>query len=323
MLRTLPERADTFYVSNMLTQTRPSARSCPSKKVLAWRCRTGRRPGIFAPRGSPIALLACLPVLSDAYVPSMVYVADTTTVLVSDAGSEAAAHASLPPCALAVDCSVQSDTSCPRAPENTDASSSAANADDARANPVELASDERIVAARRTPIAGTLAAKSLERAYRRLVGRRPSRETIALLTAHWAHETNQGASMFNYNFGGIKGIGPDGSYVLERTREGSGRSERRRKHRFRAYPDALEGALDYLSLLQRLYRPALDAAALGDVDGFVKGLKQGGYFSGDERVYLEKMTGFINAAEQWGYDALGPSGIAPLHKATRDAALGR
>jgi hypothetical protein len=268
-------------------------------------------------------LLACLLALSDRYVPPIVYVADTTTVLVPDTASTAAAYASLPPPTSAVDCSIQSDTSCPGAPVNTAASSPKGSMKAARSSSVELASDERIVEARRTPISGTLAAKSLERAYRRLVGRRPGRETIVLLTAHWAHETNQGASMFNYNFGGIKGIGPDGSYVLERTREGSGRSERRKKHRFRAYPDATEGALDYLSLLQRLYGPALDAAALGDVDGFVKSLKQGGYFSGDEHVYLVKMMAFINAAEQWGYDALGPSGIAPLHRATRDAALGR
>jgi hypothetical protein len=285
--------------------------------------RVGLFGSRYVSRSRPAVLLASLFALSDAYVPSIVYLADTTTVLVPETGPTAAAHDGRSAGGARVDCSVQSNASCPRASENTAAPSPAASANDARANPVELASDERIVEARRTPISGTQAAKSLERAYGRLVGRRPRPETLALLTAHWAHETNQGASMFNYNFGGIKGIGPDGSYVLERTREGSGRSERRKNHRFRAYPNATEGALDYLSLLQRLYAPALDAAALGDADGFVKGLKRGGYFSGDEQIYLEKVTAFITAAQHWGYDALGPSGIAPLHRATRDAALGR
>ncbi len=39
------------------------------------------------------------------------------------------------------------------------------------------------------------------------VGRPPTRETLAILTAHWAHETNQGASMYDHNFGGLKGTG--------------------------------------------------------------------------------------------------------------------
>ncbi|MBN1611589.1 MAG: glucosaminidase domain-containing protein [Polyangiaceae bacterium] len=311
----------------MLTQMSPSARSRPSTKVLALGCRSGRARGVFgstfASRASSSVLLACLLALSDGYVPSIVYVADTTTVIVADTGSTPVAYADQSARQVPVDCSVQSDPSCPRPPETAAASSPPARPSDARTNPVELVSDERVVEARRTPISGTQAAKSLERAYRRLVGRRAGPETLALLTAHWAHETNQGASMFNYNFGGIKGTGPDGSYVLERTREGSGRSERRKKHRFRAYPSATQGALDYLSLLQRLYGNALDAAALGDADAFVKNLKQGGYFSGDEQVYLSKVTAFVTAAQQWGYDALGPSGIAPLHKAVREAALGR
>jgi hypothetical protein len=308
----------------MPTQTSPSARNSPSTTVSARGRRNERRRGVLgstsASRFGPLALLAGLSVLSDGHVPSIVYVADTATVLVADTVSAVAA---LPAPEARVDCLVQSDPSCARPPENAAVSGLPANAKDAGPDAVELTSDERVVETRRTPISGTQAAKSLERAYRRLIGRRPDPETLALLTAHWAHETNQGASMFNYNFGGIKGTGPDGSYVLERTREGSGRFERRKQHRFRAYPNATEGALDYLSLLNRLYGPALDAAALGDAEGFVKSLRQGGYFSGDEQVYLGKVTAFMTAAEQWGFDALGPSGIAPRHKAVRDAALGR
>ncbi len=176
---------------------------------------------------------------------------------------------------------------------------------------------ERVVDVQRTPLSGKEAAKRLERAYRRLIGRRPSRETIELLTAHWAHETNQGASMLNYNFGGIKGVGPDGAYVVTRTREGAGARTRSKNHRFRAYADATDGALDYLSLLRRLYRPALEAAALGDATGFVEGLKAGGYFSGDETVYLKKVTTFMGFAREWGLEALGPSGISPRHRASR------
>lgn len=186
------------------------------------------------------------------------------------------------------------------------------------AEPPVLVSREHFVEVRRTPITGTEAAKRLARAYRRELGREPSEETLAVLTAHWAHETNQGAAMYNYNFGGIKGVGPNGAYAIHRTREGKGLREQRRMSRFRAYARATEGAIDYVSLLQRRYGSALDAAARGDVAGFVSGLRQGGYFSGDEDVYLQKVAAFVALSKASGFDALGPSGISPKHLASRE-----
>ena len=126
--------------------------------------------------------------------------------------------------------------------------------------------------------------------------------------------------MYNYNFGGIKGVGPSGAYAIHQTSEGAGVRVRRATLRFRAYPNATEGAMDYLSLLKRLYAPALEAASDGDVVGFVKGLKQGGYFSDDEEVYLRKVSAFVALWQQWGFSALGPSGISPKHKASREKA---
>jgi len=188
------------------------------------------------------------------------------------------------------------------------------------AEPPVLVSREHLVEAQRTPLTGTEAAKRLARAYRRELGHQPSAETLAVLTAHWAHETNQGAAMYNYNFGGIKGVGPSGAYANHRTREGKGLREQRKTARFRAYTKATEGAIDYVSLLQRLYGRALEAAARGDVAGFVNGLRQGGYFSGDEDIYLQKVAAFVVLSKEWGFDALGPSGISPKHRASREKA---
>ena len=62
----------------------------------------------------------------------------------------------------------------------------------------------------RTRLDGTQAADALRSAWTNVTGQAPSEKTVAILTAQWAHETGNGASMYNYNFGGIKGMGPSG-----------------------------------------------------------------------------------------------------------------
>jgi hypothetical protein len=97
--------------------------------------------------------------------------------------------------------------------------------------------------------------------------------------------------MFNYNFAGIKGVGPSGLTVQQRTREGFGASERVITDSFRAYASAQEGAGDYLSLLDRRYPNALKRAEAGDPSGFVSALHAGGYFTGDKVAYERAVTG--------------------------------
>lgn len=143
----------------------------------------------------------------------------------------------------------------------------------------------RPTAAVRTPIAAAEAANAIEGALRTVTGKAPNGQTVALLTAQWAHETGCGASMYNYNFGGLKGEGPGGQSVVQRTREGWGSSERTIMDRFRAYDSPEQGALDYVRLLASRYAPALEAAQRGDTSQFVRGLKSGGYFTGNADAY--------------------------------------
>ncbi len=84
----------------------------------------------------------------------------------------------------------------------------------------------------RTRLDGTQAADALRSAWTRVTGQPPSEHTVAILTAQWAHETGNGASMYNYNFGGIKGMGPSGLSVSQRTKEGFGASEHSITDRF-------------------------------------------------------------------------------------------
>jgi len=146
----------------------------------------------------------------------------------------------------------------------------------------------------RTQISASTASVELRRAWTRVTGEVPDDKTVALITAQWAHETGHGASMYNYNFGGIKGVGPTGLSVEQRTKEGFGSHERQITDRFRAYESAEAGAEDYVKLLTRRFPEAVNAAKAGDSAGFVHGLKQRGYFTGDAQVYERSVTSIAN-----------------------------
>ena len=160
------------------------------------------------------------------------------------------------------------------------------------------------VQAHRTRLTSAEAQEALRQAWTAHFGRPPSDETVAVLTAQWSHETGNGQSMFNFNFGGIKGVGPSGLTVHQRTREGSGTNERVIFDNFRAYRSPTEGATDYLSLLTRKYPAAVQAADEGNPALFVRELKRGGYFTGDE-------TAYIHSVERRTEQLLGQAPVAP------------
>jgi hypothetical protein len=142
----------------------------------------------------------------------------------------------------------------------------------------------------RTKLSAGEAQEALRAAWQNVTGEAPSDKTLALITAQWAHETGGGASMFNYNFAGIKGTGPSGLSVSQHTREGYGASERRIVDNFRAYRSAEEGATDYVQLLSKRFPDAVEGAKQGDPAAFVRGLKSRGYFTGHEGQYLTSVA---------------------------------
>lgn len=170
-----------------------------------------------------------------------------------------------------------------------------------------------------TSLTGDAAAQALRKAWRRAKGELPSLPLLVILTAHWAHETAAGASMFNYNFGGIKGRGPEGLNCLRRSREGFGIRTRVKRGRFRAYPNAASGADDYVSLLLRKYAMAIEAAEGGDAAAFVSELRRGGYFTGSEETYVRSLCQRTIRAREWARSAL--AGIPSVVKSSPDALL--
>lgn len=175
----------------------------------------------------------------------------------------------------------------------------------------------RHVAPTRTQLSGSQAADAIEAAWQGTVGHPPSPGTLSILVGQWAHETGRGKAMLNYNFGGLKGTGPSGASTVYRTHEGAGANEIQTQDRFRAYDSAEQGASDYVSLLQRRYPDALQAAERGDAVGFVQALKSRGYFTGDEHAYTKSVASLARRALESGFDAIGsPDAAAPLATAS-------
>jgi len=133
------------------------------------------------------------------------------------------------------------------------------------------------------------AARVLAQAWRSEVGSTPSARTLAILWAHWAHETGRGRRMVGHNFGGLKGAGPNGASVLAWTREGP-EFERIVLRKFRAYPNFPEGAGDYVALLRSRYPRALRAAKNGDVVQFADALAMAGYFTDEPSAYRRALA---------------------------------
>ena len=167
------------------------------------------------------------------------------------------------------------------------------------------ASKHRTIAAQTTHLTGGEAAASLAAAYQNVFHEPPSPATLRVLVAQWSHETGGGRAMMNFNFGGIKGSSPSGLSAAYRTTEGQGAAEVKVVDRFRAYDSPIEGATDYVKFLAKRFSGAMSQAQKGDAEGFVRALKQGGYFTGSEEDYVRSVTRLTEQARVSGFDAVG------------------
>lgn len=168
----------------------------------------------------------------------------------------------------------------------------------------------REVQAQRTPAnVGELRA-ALARAHQKLTGQAAPAGLLDVLTAQVSLETAHGGSMYNFNFGGIKGSSPNGASATYGTREvEDGKDVHIRAH-FRAYDSIDEGAEDYLRVMGARFGSALAPAERGDLDGFAHALKQAGYYTAPESEYRSALH--ANAAPSAGGG--GPPPVAPPPK---------
>lgn len=115
-------------------------------------------------------------------------------------------------------------------------------------------------------------------------------EGMAILVAQAAHESRNGDSqgaehnnMFGHKLtGGRKGFNAA-------TTEGEGAGAKRVRQNFAAYGSIAESVADHLSLLKRGYPRAWEALQAGDAPAYVAALKSGGYFTGNEDIYRNRI----------------------------------
>jgi hypothetical protein len=137
----------------------------------------------------------------------------------------------------------------------------------------------------------------LSNAWAKVVGILPEPRTSALLTAHWALETDGGRCMPGYNFAGIKAApGAPGNTFA--TVEGHGATRQVVQARFRSYESAEAGALDYVRLLATRYPDAVSAARAGDGAGFAHALARAGYFTAAPADYAAGLEHRLAALDQ-------------------------
>lgn len=159
----------------------------------------------------------------------------------------------------------------------------------------------------------------LGNAWTALIGHPPEARTSALLTAHWALETDGGRCMPGYNFAGIKAA-PGAAGKIFLTVEGHGMTRREVSARFRVYESAEAGAHDYVRLLTTRYPDAIAAARVGDSAGFARALAQGGYFTAAPDAYaagLERRLGTLESGAAQG----SPRSLGLLARAALDGLL--
>jgi hypothetical protein len=158
---------------------------------------------------------------------------------------------------------------------------------------------------------------ALSRALESSTGQPPSSRTVDVLAAQVSLETAHGDSMYNFNFGGIKGASPQGETANYMTHEVDGGRDIKLQQGFRAYGSIDEGARDYVSVLRARFPQAYAQAVSGNVDGFAHALKQSHYYTASEDQYS---AGLRAAAGISGGNSAPSAPLAPLASATSDLA---
>ena len=131
---------------------------------------------------------------------------------------------------------------------------------------------------------------AIARACEKVHGSAP-KELVDTLAAQASLETGSGQHMYNYNFGGIKGVGPTGLVAKCKTKEVLDGKTVQIVDGFRAYGSLDEGALDYVTTLRGRFGRSWDAAVVGDVRGFAHALKTQGYYTANEADYAKALSG--------------------------------
>lgn len=185
-----------------------------------------------------------------------------------------------------------------------------------------------------TPITRTDLLRGLVEAWGHLFGTEAKKESICILGSQWCLETSNGKSMHCNNLGNVKSSEGDGHdftffgcgeelslgvaqhavqtsplvtikrvYLVGSTQMASVWIEP--KHpwcRFRAFQSLSEGAIDYISLLNKRFKQAWPAIIAGDPALFSHYLHEEHYYTADESSYTAGVVSLFHTLGQLSVD---------------------
>lgn len=181
--------------------------------------------------------------------------------------------------------------------------------------------------AKRTPVSPEQVFLSFATAWQMLTGSPPERRVLHILHAQSALETGHWKSLWNYNLGGAKKHGQcDWTYFTTTERFPHAQADKHlasskpgsevalvkqdATHKtlrfagkqpmncFASWEDLDSASKDHLALLFRRFPAAIERAKAGDVDGYVRALKKGGYFTASEEEYMKAVGSIARSYEK-------------------------
>ncbi len=153
----------------------------------------------------------------------------------------------------------------------------------------------------RTPLTPTEAIDAIWQAHTAVIGGPCPVLLLEILAAQSALETGRWHSMWNWNFGNIRGEGDAGIMAIKGADEIIDGIRVTVEEGFAAYKDRHSGARAFIRFLgtatkpphPNRYQAAWDAATRGDVVGYVRELRAQGYFTASLQSYTEGVEGVL------------------------------
>lgn len=149
------------------------------------------------------------------------------------------------------------------------------------------------------------AARYLAEAWTRVVRSPPlNRSILEILVAQWSHETGEGRSMQNWNYGGLKYGGAGQAAIYNLTHETvNGQRVEVRGAAFQAYPTPQIGAAHFVTFLTSPSRVSAIQQYLanpGNATIYAQQLKRARYFTSDFEVYGRDLQARVNGIRRSG-----------------------
>jgi flagellum-specific peptidoglycan hydrolase FlgJ len=139
----------------------------------------------------------------------------------------------------------------------------------------------------RTPLTRDKAADLFRMALAAELGRAPSSRELAMLLAQSDLETGSWQSMFGWNFGNSV-VGKSGAQWFTLKNDADRPLDKR--HHYRAFPSALEGASYYVRLLKKEFPRAWSALSSGDPNLYAAALKEDRYYEAPVSDYARGLA---------------------------------